>query len=82
MQGCILWTRQGGTHADIVSVQCMSAETKLKLLRQRMLGMTESVAELRRREMEYMSLVRIQVCYDVLCAFTLCGVAIVRHQVS
>ena len=51
----------------------MSAETKLKLLRQRMLGMTESVAELRRREMEYMSLVRIQVCYDVLCAFTRMG---------
>ena len=51
----------------------MTAETKLKLLRQRMLGMTESVAELRRREMEYMSLVRIQVrslCYDVLNAVT------------
>ena len=73
MQGCILRTRQGGSHAGIVSVQCMTAETKLKLLRQRMLGMTESVAELRRREMEYMSLVRIQVrslCYDVLNAVT------------
>ena len=42
-------------------LQCMSPETKLKLLRQRMSGLTESVAELRRREMEYMSLVRIQV---------------------
>ena len=39
----------------------MSPETKLKLLRQRMSGLSESVAELRRREMEYMSLVRIQV---------------------
>ena len=39
----------------------MSPETKLKLLRQRMSGLGESVAELRRREMEYMSLVRIQV---------------------
>ena len=42
------------------ALQCMSPETKLKLLRQRMSGMGESVAELRRREMEYMSLVRIQ----------------------
>lgn len=53
------WSRQS-EHKGC-AVQCMSAETKLKLLRQRMAGMTESVAELRRREMEYMSLVRIQV---------------------
>ena len=44
-----------------VLAQCMSAETKLELLRQRMAGMSVSVAELRRKELEYMSLVRIQV---------------------
>ena len=51
--------------ADTQSVpppwQCMTAETKLKLLRARMAGARESVAELRRKELEYLSLVRIQV---------------------
>ena len=51
-----IWERLSASAAS----QCMSPETKLKLLRQRMSGMGESVAELRRREMEYMSLVRIQ----------------------
>ena len=41
--------------------QCMTAETKLKLLRARMSGAREGAAELRRRELEYLSLVRIQV---------------------
>ncbi len=44
-----------------MSVQCMNTETKLELLRRRMAGMSVSVAELRRKELEYMSLVRIQV---------------------
>lgn len=44
-----------------VLAQCMSAETKLELLRQRMAGMSVCVAELRSKELEYMSLVRIQV---------------------
>ncbi len=39
----------------------MNYETKLELLRRRMAGMSVSVAELRRKELEYMSLVRIQV---------------------
>ena len=39
----------------------MSAETKLELLRRRMAGMSVSVDELRRKELEYMSLIRIQV---------------------
>lgn len=39
----------------------MNTETKLELLRRRMAGMSVSVAELRRKELEYMSLVRIQV---------------------
>ena len=41
--------------------QCMGPETKLELLRRRMAGMSVSVVELRRKELEYMSLIRIQV---------------------
>ena len=41
----------------------MSAETKLELLRRRMAGMSVNVDDLRRKELEYMSLIRIQVTF-------------------
>ncbi len=49
-------------------MQCMTAETKLDLLRQRLKGNKDGGADLRRREQEFLSLVEIQVGFpSLLC---------------
>lgn len=53
--------------------QCVTAETKLDMLRERMAGNKDCGAELRRKEQDYLSLLSIQVSRDLSLANLMAG---------
>jgi hypothetical protein len=57
----------------------MTPETKLRMLQARLAGAREGVAELRRKELEYLSLVRIQVWARVHIPSALCLIRCCIH---